>query len=165
MKTLPLILSVAAFAVLGGCTTNSSVLVFGTSDTLGLTIAGGANEGGGEVTLGFKERNIAISPVIANNGTVLGANDPGDKGASDTYSVLGSFALGTNNQNITLGRFFSTGFAARELSRGFACSEATSAYGQRVNTLDPAACLDWRPAPVPGTQRAQTPAPSAQGAN
>lgn len=165
MKILPLMLSAAAIAALGGCQTNSSVLVFGTSDTLGLTIAGGANEGGGEVTLGFKERNIAFSPVTNKSNTLLGANDVGKTGASDTYAVLGSFALNTQAQNITLGRFFSTGFAARDLARGFACSEATKAYGQRVNTLDPATCLNWRAAPDPGVRQAQVSTTNAEGAN
>lgn len=135
------------------CATQPNTLIFGSNDSLGLTVAGGAAEGGGEITLGYRSHNIAISPVVRTeqDGTTrpLGGNEPmvgpNQRGGSDTYSVLGSFGLDATSSTettISLGRFFSTGLAARELARGFACQQAAEGYGkERSDTLDPATCV------------------------
>jgi hypothetical protein len=135
------------------CATQPNTLIFASNDTLGLTIAGGAAEGGGQFTLGYRSQNVAIAPTVRTepDGTThaAGGNEPqiatDVRGGSDTYSVLGSFGVETTNSTtptVSLGRFFSTGLAARELARGFACQQAAEGYGtNRKDTLDPATCV------------------------
>lgn len=116
---------------LAGCgNTDSSHLVFGQDIVVGLTISASAPEQGGELTLGYKDRNIAVVPVaIKDEGgeyRVLGSYDqaPSDsEPASDAYSTLGQFEMRTGEDgtvSVGLGKFFATGVAAQNLSKGFA---------------------------------------------
>jgi len=119
----------AALALAGCGNADSSHLVFGQQHTVGLTIAGAGPTQEAELSLGFKDRNIAVVPVAVKNqdGTymTLGGGIPqgADGGsAADAYSTLGQFELkgGENGATVSLGKFFATGTAAQVLAQGFA---------------------------------------------
>lgn len=127
---------------LGGCgNVDSSHLVFGQKISVGLTIDASAPEQSGELSLGYKDRNIAVIPVAvkaenADKYQTLGAYGPESKseagtdgsgklaaGASDAYSTVGQFELATGGNgtaSVGLGKFFATGVAAQILAEGFA---------------------------------------------
>ncbi len=120
----------AAFGTLAlaGCgNVDSAHLVFGQQNTVGLDISATAPEQGATLSLGFKDRNIAIIPVAVSNGGTyerLGSTnmtDGSDK--NDAYSTLGQFDLATGKNgtaSVGLGKFFATGIAAQKLAEGFA---------------------------------------------
>jgi len=115
-----------ASALLAGCaTTNQTPLVFGETITLGVAIGAGTTEGG-ELTLGFKTRDIAIVPVMYTDGTspktLMSDIKGADKSESkDALSVLGQFSSNTDAKaaKVGLGKFFATGAAASSLAAGF----------------------------------------------
>lgn len=103
-------------------------LVFGQEQSVGLTIAGSGPQQDAELTLGFKDKNIAVVPVAvkdANGQVVLTArtdSGPG-LGISDSFSTIGQFELDTGKStavSVGLGKFFATGNAAQTLAQGFA---------------------------------------------
>jgi hypothetical protein len=100
-------------------------LVFAQYDYFALALDGSAADQSVKMTLGFKDKNLAIIPVLgrdsAGNITRLGSSNPG--GGDDAYSVLGQFesnnSTDSGNTNSTLNSFFSTGAASQILSTGF----------------------------------------------
>lgn len=100
-------------------------LVFAQYDYLGVALDGSAVEQGMKLSLGYKDRNIAIVPVLGRDATGgitrLGSSNPG--GGEDAYSVLGQFESNNSTEagstNSTLNSFFSTGAASQILSTGF----------------------------------------------
>ena len=100
-----------------GCASAPKVLVFGQVQNVGLSISGSAPEQRAEMTLGYKDYNIAVIPTDVSSE----ASD----GFKDALSVLGQFDLNAKNegasQGVGLGKFFATGLAARVLAEGFAC--------------------------------------------
>ncbi len=121
--------------ILGGCADQQYMpLVFGQSDTLGISISGSTTEQGAELTLGYKGRNIAIIPVtvMQADGTVahVFATSNGSGGNFvDALSVFGQFEAAASGGTATgtqpavqasLGKFFATGLAAMNISDGFA---------------------------------------------
>jgi len=122
-----LLLSGVALAC-AGCATNQPVpLLFAQSQTLGVSIGGTAQEQGVDMTLGFRDRNLAIVPVSTPQAggtyTQLAAKVTADDNASgsDAFSVLGQFDANTDAKTakVGLGKFFATGIAARRLADGF----------------------------------------------
>jgi hypothetical protein len=126
-------LSIAAtVAALSGCTSSPS-LVFGQSHTVGISMSGAASEAGAELSIGYKDRDIAVVPVaiVKKDGTlnadgmvnsqVSSVNTEGYD--TDSLSVLGQFEVNTNAKEATagLGKFFATGLAAQKLADGFSC--------------------------------------------
>ena len=119
---------------LAGCgNLEGSNLLFGQNLTVGVSVGGSASNQGGELTVGYKERSIAIVPVTvaddAGNVSLIDsqATDGAGNPFTDALSVLGQFDLEAGSQggpNVRLGRFFATGLAARTLSQGFACDLA-----------------------------------------
>ncbi len=126
MRKMILLGGIAALS-LGGCTTGQQgmPLVFGRTQTVGVSVAGSVPDQGAHLTLGFSDRNIAIVPTSAPNGDPIRsvAPDPTVPGAQfqDSLSVLGQFEVNANATNVStsLGTFFSTGLAARNLAEGF----------------------------------------------
>jgi len=129
-----LMLIAAVTAALCGCRT-SPVLVFGQSHSVGVSIGGDASESGAELTLGYKDRDIAIVPVaivpkeaaatkdtMLVHSTVSSANGDGGHD-TDALSVLGQFQVNAKGKeaDVGLGKFFATGLAAQKLADGFAC--------------------------------------------
>ena len=129
----PVLLLAAAASTLCACQT-SPRLVFGQSHTLGISIGGAASDAGAEMTVGYKDRDVAIVPVAivprdgaTSQGAMLitaavGAKKgrPADR---DALSVLGQFQTSAKSQapEVGLGKFFATGLAAQKLADGFAC--------------------------------------------
>lgn len=115
---------VATCVSLNGCMTSSRnlPLVFGQSHTVGISMGAGAAEQGGDLVLGYKDKNIAIVPVALDQGdgsyAYAGSNSGGFE---DSFSVLGQFEVTAEGQatKAGLGKFFATGAAAKALADGF----------------------------------------------
>jgi hypothetical protein len=135
--------------VLAGCSSfpNNMPLVFGEDITLGISIGASATNQGGDLTLGFKSKDVAIIPVIAASGvtptliqseitnSAIG-NQP-EKKTKDAYSVLGTFSTTTdsNGNKVGLGKFFATGQAATYLAGGFAAAMGASAVSATASAV------------------------------
>lgn len=106
-----------------GCTTTHNLpLIFGQSHTVGITISGSTTDQGGEFTLGYKDKDIAVVPVTIkqeNGSSTLVKSTVGN--SQDAMSVLGQFQVtsSTIRNNVGLGKFFATGLAAQKLADGF----------------------------------------------
>jgi hypothetical protein len=109
---------------LASCTTADQPmpLVFARTQTVGVSIAGTVPDQGAHLTLGYSDRNLAVVPTTTNQGgeirsTATENNQP----FNDALSVLGQFAINAKASNVetSLGTFFSTGLAARNLAEGF----------------------------------------------
>jgi hypothetical protein len=113
---------------------SGAVMIFAQYEALGFSIGGSATQQGLDVTLGLKDRNLAIVPVISREagghaGSIRGkvTNEPDprwpDSTDEDALSVLGQFKFDAQQESGTfnsgLGKFFSTGSAAQRLSDGF----------------------------------------------
>lgn len=137
---------------LAGCASDfpkNMPLIFGESITVGIGVGASATDQGGDFTLGFKSKDVAIIPVVIYDKddkqmpahatvTETRTNEEvtateGDKKTvtrtpeirivnHDSYSVLGQFDSSTDgsNKRVGLGKFFATGNAAGQLSAGFA---------------------------------------------
>lgn len=126
-KTL---LPAAALALLAGCAGNQPLpLLFGQSQTVGIALAVTAPEQGGELSIGYRDKNIAIVPTqqMSDGSGSTNVN-------KDALSVLGRFdveAGGAQPLSASIGKFFATGIAAQSLASGFACEvSAGKACGQ-----------------------------------
>lgn len=140
---------VGSTGVLCACQT-SPTLVFGQSHTVGISIGGSASDTGAELTLGYKDRDVAIVPVAIVpakgttgttqmvNSTVGSASGTGQD--SDALSVLGQFEVsaGAQSQNVGLGKFFATGLAAQKLADGFSCKLGSCADDGASSSGQPA---------------------------
>ena len=121
-----------AGAALAGCATNQPLpLLFGQTHNVGIVISGSTAEQGAELTLGYRDRDIAVVPVAVPqedgkytqlSSTVPHETIPGAV-AKDAFSVLGQFDVKgeTTPVQVGLGKFFATGLAAQKLADGFAC--------------------------------------------
>jgi hypothetical protein len=105
--------------VTSGCSSEGDLpLIFGQSHTVGLSISGSTTDQGVELTLGYKDKDLALVPIepqaVADNGV-----------NKDALSTFGSFSLDAEGQATVvkagLGKFFATGMAARVLAEGFRC--------------------------------------------
>lgn len=113
--------------LLAGCAhTGETPLIFGQTNTLGLSIGGSAPDQGGDLVLGYKSQNLALVPVTVTQPG--GGSEPirakVQNDYYDAYSVLGQFEVkgkgGGAGQKAGLGTFFATGLAAKRLADGFA---------------------------------------------
>ena len=125
--------TLGVFAHLAGCTNipPNMPLLFAETNTIGIGISATAADQGGDFTLGYKSKDVAIVPVVVikADGTVehirgkeeheAGSKDPHT--FQDAYSVLGQFDTRSSRtgQEVVLGRFFATGQAAVYLAEGF----------------------------------------------
>ena len=133
-------LSVAACGNLRGAN-----LVFGQQHTVGLSIGGSTTDRGAELTLGYKDRDIAVVPVAVDQPSdgmliPIQSTTTGEGGQPfrDSQSVLGQFSVngGANpGPQFGLGKFFATGMAAQKLADGF----AARMMGGQTNTVERAA--------------------------
>jgi len=127
--TAALLLALAAAAA--GCSSppGQTMLVFGQTQTVGISIGGSVPDQGASFTLGYQDRNFAIVPatVAQGNGqatqvlSTVGADGEGGLGSTDALSVLGQFEVRSDTRaaNVGLGKFFATGLAAQKLADGF----------------------------------------------
>lgn len=109
---------------LSGCASSQNMpLLFGQSQTVGITVGGSATDQGAEFTLGYKDKNFAVVPVTVkqNSGDSTQVRAQASAGYEDALSVLGQFEVtsSTNSANVGLGKFFATGNAAKTLADGF----------------------------------------------
>jgi hypothetical protein len=125
MRRTTIMMSLAAMT-LAGCATSSNntlPLIFGQQNTLGVSMGGDASSQGVELTLGYKDRNIAFVPVVARDGAgqLQFVNATASDGFRDSFSVLGQFSAEADSRagKVGLGKFFATGMAARSLADGF----------------------------------------------
>ena len=111
-STLPVVILASVVLACAG----EPMLVFGQSHTVGLTIAGSTTEQRGELSLGYKDYDVAVVPTQA-------LSKAGEH--ADSLSVIGQFELagGAENAqpNVGLGKFFATGMAAKTLADGSRC--------------------------------------------
>jgi hypothetical protein len=109
---------------LTSCTTadQPTPLVFARTQTVGVSIAGTVPDQGAHLTLGYSDRNLAIVPTTTNQGAEIRSTaTENNQPFNDALSVLGQFAINAKASNVetSLGTFFSTGLAARNLAEGF----------------------------------------------
>ena len=103
-------------------------LLFGQTQTLGVAINGSTVQQGAELTLGYRDLDIAIVPVTVTQQTgavtqIKSTADPDpNQKFEDALSVLGQFEASTSASapQVGLGKFFATGSAAKVLADGFA---------------------------------------------
>jgi len=114
---------VLASASLAACTVNPP-LMFGDLATIGLQIGSDAAGSGGSVTLGYKDRSVAIVPlsVLDENGKAW-ALRAHDREAGDALSVFAVFKSSGQEdaKTVSIGQVFSTGTAAQRLTQGYEC--------------------------------------------
>jgi len=121
-------------------------LVFGQSHTLGIGLGGGPNVQSISVTFGYRDRNIALVPVVVDQPGIrtelsadVACDDTGAErvcGGKDAFSVLGSFEVNADAlaRGVALGKFFTTGIAARSLAQGFQGAVSGAAGTQSAAT-------------------------------
>lgn len=131
MKIGTALIMIIALPALAACgNVDSAHLVFGQQQSVGLDITTpSASSPGGSLSLGYKDKNIAVVPVAVkgDNDTYMrlgGANktNGGKEDINDSYSTIGQFELnaGENGKpSVGLGKFFATGVAAQYLADGF----------------------------------------------
>jgi hypothetical protein len=101
--------------------------MFGQTQTLGITINGSTTQQGAELTLGYRDFDIAVVPVSVTQSTgdvtqiKSTANPDKSQSFEDALSVLGQFEANARaaNPEVGLGKFFATGTAAKVLADGF----------------------------------------------
>ena len=102
-------------------------LVFGQAHTVGVSIHGSATQQGADLTVGYRDVDIAVVPVTAVDASgqivPIKADVAGKDGgmSSNSLSVLGQFEVDAQaaGPKVGLGKFFATGLAADKLADGF----------------------------------------------
>jgi hypothetical protein len=144
----PEVKKAAAPAAQAGADRPGARLIFAQYEYLALAIDGSALESGIKLTLGLRDRNVAVIPLVGRdaNGNLVPLDSKNPDSGDDALSVLGQFksnnkigaeappadgatktALGDGSQAAPTGReissglekFFSTGAAADTLAGGF----------------------------------------------
>ncbi len=123
-KTIYIYFVAVLFFMLSGCASNQNLpLIFGQSQTVGISIGGGASDQGADFVLGYKDKNIAIVPIAieVSEGNYAQVGSMSGQGFDDSFSVIGQFEVktSTSQSDVGLGKFFATGAAAKALADGF----------------------------------------------
>lgn len=125
MKLIYVYSIVALLLILSGCASNQNLpLIFGQSQTVGISIGGSASDQGADFVLGYKDKNIAIVPIaieVSEGGHAQVGSTSGE-GFEDSFSVIGQFDVKSGTSpggDVGLGKFFATGAAAKALADGF----------------------------------------------
>jgi len=125
MKLIYIYSIVALLFILSGCASNQNLpLIFGQSQTVGISIGGGANDQGADFVLGYKDKNIAIVPIAiqVSEGSYAQVGSMSGENFDDSFSVIGQFEVKSGISqagDVGLGKFFATGAAAKALADGF----------------------------------------------
>jgi hypothetical protein len=118
-------ISLSIIPALSGCNTpDNAPLVFYQATTLGISASSTGAQATPELSLGYRDTDVAIVPIAAYGKPVRSVL-PGGNGQTfqDALSVLGQFQVNTAAgaaPNVGLGKFFATGAAAKRLADGFA---------------------------------------------
>jgi hypothetical protein len=116
-------------------------LIFAQQDIRALAIDGSGLEAGVKFTLGYRDRNLALIPVVGRDasGKLVSLSGTNPDSGSDVLSVLGQFQGRdtVNESGISSGlhAFFTTGAAASYLSDGFKvklCEEYVATVGTQL---------------------------------
>jgi hypothetical protein len=157
MSPWRILLAIGLAAQLAGCNIpDSTPLIFLQTTTVGISATTTAAQGTPELSLGYRDVDLAIVPVIAGGKKIAGkapvnpdgslnppapdnaalalttADGKKSKSFSDALSVFGQFqvdtsAAVTSGPSAGLGKFFATGLAARSLATGYECKLAGTA--------------------------------------
>jgi hypothetical protein len=134
-RTAALALSISP--ILAGCNTTGDVpLLFVQTTSVGITAATTGGQATPELTVGYRDVDVALVPVT-NGGSPVRSVSAGGY-FQDALSVFGQFSVGANGTtapNATLGKFFATGTAASKLAEGYRCQ-----LSAKDNT-DPSKCI------------------------
>jgi hypothetical protein len=106
------------------CSTSPSMLIFADNATFGLQLGSNTAASGGNVTLGYRNRSVAIVPmsVLDETGTAKALRSR-DGSSTDAMSVFAIFdaASADRTSPLNTGQMFSTGVAAQQLTLGYMC--------------------------------------------
>jgi hypothetical protein len=125
-------LTLCAFPIaLAGCNTPDNLpLVFYQATTVGITVNASPAQGSPEISLGYRDTDVAVVPVTSGGRSIRAKNPNPNAGAKgkfeDALSVFGQFQVDTSagqTPTIGLGKFFATGLAAEQLAIGFKYKE------------------------------------------
>ena len=98
-------------------------LLFGQTQSVGISVSASAPDQGGELTIGYKDRNFAVIPVTVaqKDGASTQIKSTAGNEHQDALSVLGQFEVSASAPEgaASLGKFFATGNAANKLADGF----------------------------------------------
>ena len=82
-------------AALAACAPNTMPIIAGAVDQVGVGISGGAQDQGGNLTVGYRGAKFAVLPVTNANGEILALRDGQDKRRGfSVLAVLGVDAKG-----------------------------------------------------------------------
>lgn len=153
-RGLPLV----AATFLASCAVNPP-LMFGDSTAVGLQIGSDLASGGAGVSLGYKQRSVAVVPVSVldehSGAQALRGFSEDDKDALSVFAVFESSAPSANDR-VRIGQVFSTGLAAQLLTQGYECrmrgaGSCTTPAAPPQNKGKPA--VPPAPSPVPAADR------------
>jgi hypothetical protein len=120
-KSFAIFLSLPLAASLLACVpTDKPPLLFVQSQTVGISATANGTTQTPEFSLGYRDLDIALVPVIGADGGSLTTATEGN--SKDAYSVIGQFNVNSTlgaNPSANLGKFFATGLAARQVASGF----------------------------------------------
>lgn len=123
---------------LSGCNSYPNApLVFYQATTVGISATATGGSATPELSLGYRDTDVAVVPVQTNSGSLIQSNQPDTNGKpfNDALSVLGQFQVNTNGgatTTIGLGKFFATGAAASQLADGFRTELSNSPVKQQA---------------------------------
>ena len=121
--TRAMLLCISVFLFVSCSQSENAPLLFGQSQSVGISISASAPDQGGEVTIGYKDKNFAIVPVTVSQkddgNTQIKSTSTAEY--QDALSVLGQFEVSAKatEAEASLGKFFATGTAAKLLAEGF----------------------------------------------
>jgi len=77
------------------CAANRTPIIAGAVDTVGVAVGGGAQDQGGNLTVGYKGAKFAIVPVTNESGEILSLRDgPDRRRGFSVFAMLGVDAKG-----------------------------------------------------------------------
>jgi hypothetical protein len=116
------VLFISSLAALASCSSNGDApLVFVQAHSLGIVAAANGSQATPELTLGFRDVDVALVPVTAGGAPLKGVIEKPGEHYDDALSVFGQFNAGTAvGPTANLGKFFATGQAAKRLADGYA---------------------------------------------
>jgi hypothetical protein len=126
-KILKRTIMISIGVTLAGCSTGQTPpLFFAQTHTFGVGIRGSAGEQGANLTLGYRDLDVALVPVAVTDasGRVMplqGSAGNQTIGGTNALSVFGQFNadVAAVSPSANLGTFFTTGLAADKLADGY----------------------------------------------
>jgi hypothetical protein len=139
MSSVPrnVLLALFASSALSGCASQlDPPLIFVQTHSVGITAATTGGQATPELTVGYRDVDVALVPVTKAGLPIQSVNGTGFQ---DALSVFGQFEVGVAEKTgvlpgVSLGKFFATGTAASRLADGYRCH-----IGAPTNN-DPARC-------------------------